>query len=263
MGARRSGWTTVCLLATGLAAWTAAGAFAAETAAEELLKGRGLSKSGLVYVLAGAESAFFKELDAVEPYFSRLQEGRRNILAVAENDALILVGNNRLSELNASIGLLERTIGSFKRKNTIQKQQLLADKAALVQERATLRPQLDAARNARTSPARRRELFGEFERVRTEFLEKAKAVGPVAERVKSDYARLAGDQAVRDAIKDVARAARTRIDLGPSPRYKAAYRRYQAAIEGAKSPDELMKEYSSKRRTESPGAAKGKRARTR
>lgn len=261
MVSRRSRWMTGCLLAAGLAAW--GGAAAAEPSPEEVLKSRGLSKSGLYYVLADPEADFFKELDAVEPYFARLQEGRRNILAVAENDSRVLVGERRMSELNASINLLDRTIRGFGRKNTFGKQDLVAERAMLVQERAALRPQLDAARGARISPAQRREMFGDFEKMRTEFRDKARTVSPAGERVQSQYTKLANDEAIRAAIKDVGRAAKTRIELGPSPRFKAAYRGFQAAVSGAKSPDELMKEDSSKRKADGPAATKGKRAKAR
>lgn len=261
MVSRRSWRMTGCLLAVGLAAWT--GVSAAEPSPEEILKERGLSKSGLFYVLSDSESAFFEQLSAVEPYFNRLQEGRQNILAMAENDSLIRMGQSRMSELNSSISLLDRTIGRFGRKNTMEKQQLVANRATLVQERANLRPQLDAAKGARVGPVQRRQMLSEFEKQRTEFLDKARYVRPAVERVQSQYAALAKDKAVRDALKDAQRAAKARIELGPSPKFKAAYRDFQATVNGAKTPEELMKDYANQRQAKDPADANEKRVKAR
>jgi hypothetical protein len=214
-------------------------------------------------VLADPEAAFLEHLDSVQPYFARLQEGRRAITAVAESDALILAGENRMSELNSGISLLDHTIARFGRKNAVGKQELIAQRMTLVQERASLRPQLDAARGARMGPMQRRKMFEEFEKQRTEFLDKARYARPAADRVLAQYAELAKDKAVAQALKDLRQSTKARIELGPSPRFKSAYREFQAAVTGAKTPDELMKEYAERRQGKGPGDATPKRGKTR
>jgi hypothetical protein len=224
------------------------------------LEARGLTRSGTLYVLADAESTALAKLAEVEPYFARVQESRGIIQVFAGHDATVLDARNRRSALNARIAQLDDMIRRFGRKNTLDKQLLKAERARLFDERAALLPQLAAAERTQAPLCERKRVFADFEKRRAAFLDKARYVRLSAERAQNHYEDLARDRTVTDALKALQKSTKARIALGPSSKFKSAYRAFRIAATGAKSADELFEDYLNERQMSAGARAKGTKA---
>jgi hypothetical protein len=253
----RRTWWAICGLA--LATCTeGAGAPPAQSSPEQVLQSFGLARSGKLFILEDEEADFLKELDTIRPLLDRLDESRLQILSFADQEAKLEAAEQAMGVYNSQIRMLDGLINQAGRRNSVAKQEALANRRVLMSERTTLQPQLEAARRSRMSPMQQRQMFNTFTSRRQEFVDKAREVQPLGEKVRAKYAEIAKEFKVKDALKQLRTASKARVDLGPTPSFNDNWKSFLAALNGAKTPDELMADAQKKQRAPS-GAAAGKK----
>jgi hypothetical protein len=104
--------------------------------------------------------------------------------------------------------------------NSIRKQawnDLLYYEKQLIMYRNRLNDELNRRHKGLVSDRKKQQLFEEFSQKQKEFLNETQEPTAEADEIKHKYAELDKDEAVRKALVEVNRLAKTKLVLGPTP----------------------------------------------
>jgi hypothetical protein len=211
--------TTSLLVLLGV---TSANALAAESP-DAVLKGRGLKKSGLIYVLDG-ESEFLAKIAKVQPLYDQMTKSYAKLdvifRAKAEYDAMDLqykLLTERLRNVQAEIDAHPPLSNNMLRQNWYD---LLESEKQLRFERNALDRELDLRWKSLVSESKREALLNEFQQQRQDFLKESRDLTSLSDKVDESYDQLARDEDVKNALTALRASTKSRVSLGPSPEFK-------------------------------------------
>ncbi len=196
---------------------------AGDTTPEEVLKGRGLKKSGSVYVLGG-ETDFLKKLGKIQPMYNQM------ISAYSKLDSIIRSQNEydamdvqykllteRLRNVQAEIDSHPPLSNNELRQNW---NDLLEAEKQLRFQRNGLDRELDLRWKTLVSDSQREKFFSEFQKLRRDFLAESHDLRAMSDAITADYDRLAKDDAVKKSLSAVRASTKARVELGPTAEFK-------------------------------------------
>jgi hypothetical protein len=196
---------------------------AADAKPEDVLKGRGLKKSGSIYVLEG-EADFLKKLARVQPLYDQMTNAYSKLDAIVRNqneydamDVQYKLLTERLRNVQAEIEAHPPLSNNELRQNWYD---LLEAEKQLRFQRNGLDRELDLRWKTFVSESQRDKLFDEFQKLRRDFLTESRDLRALSESVSANYDRLAKDDAVKKALSALRAATKARVELGPSPEFK-------------------------------------------
>jgi hypothetical protein len=219
-----------------------AAAVGAGPSAEEVLKNRGLSLSGLVYVLDAEEDADLKgKMEAVKPLkerfiaaLSRSDEIAQADRAVKEIDATVSTFRNERHDFQSQIDLIHRNLPRNNRNVALNSAQLEMIQALEAQRDARDKSVSDLAHRKNTivadlpTPPQRREVEAAVQKNAGVFAVALADARRVVDRVLSAYFQLARDAEVKKALNDVIRATKSSRSLGPSGKFRLLVRQLES-----------------------------------
>jgi hypothetical protein len=216
-----SGWSAGRLLVLGMV--VGASAFGAEPTPDEVLKARGLKKSGLLYVLDG-ESDFLAKLGKLQPNYRHVKELHDKLAVVMQNqyeydqlyDQWTLV-EERLRNVQAEIDTHPPLNNNELRQHWYD---LLDSEKQLRFQYNELRREVNLRYRKLVSKQERENLSNEFQDRREDFLKESRALRGLADKAKEKYNALSKDDAVKKAIGELRLTTKARVDLGPSAEFK-------------------------------------------
>jgi hypothetical protein len=249
----------VALLAVAAASGHASTA-ADDPSPEKILEGRGLKRSGMLYVV-DAESDFISQAAKLQPAYRQLKADYDKLAAVMLNqteydqlnDEWTLV-NERLRNVQAEIDTHPPLNNNELRLNW---NNLLAAERQLRFHYNELGREVNLRYRRLVSDSEKERLQGAFQKQRDDFVEKSKDLRAQAEKLKSDYDALNRDDAVKKALEALKGSTKARITLGPSPGFKNASTWLTNALKNT-SPDSLKPARNGPRNTRpGKGATRG------
>ena len=220
--------TRSCLAVALLAVVAALGDAAAITAdptPEKVLEGRGLKRSGMLYVL-DAESDFVPRVAKLQPSYRQLKASYEKFATVVINQAEYDALNDRWTLVNEQWGNVSAEIDAHPplSNNELKQnwQNLLDTERQLRIQYNELRREVNLRYRRLVSDSERERLQGEFLKQREEFLTKSKELRELADKIKTEYSELSQDESVKKALAALKLSTKARISLGPSPEYRKA-----------------------------------------
>jgi len=214
---------------------------AADPTPEDVLKGRGLKKSGWICVLDG-EADFLKKLAKVQPLYDQMTNAYSKLDAIVRNqneydamDVQYKLLTERLRNVQAEIEAHPPLSNNELRQNW---NDLLEAEKQLRFQRNGLDRDLDLRWKTLVSDSQREKLFNEFQKLRRDFLTESRDLRAISEGVSENYGWLAKDDAVKKALSALRASTKARVELGPSPEFKRKSALLRSA-ERAFSPESL------------------------
>jgi hypothetical protein len=200
-------------------------AMAADPTPEQVLNGRGLKQSGMLYVLE-AESDFV-------PKVAKLQPGFRQSKATYDKLAAILINQAEYDTLNDQWTLVNEQWGNVRAEidahpplsnNLLRQnwQNLLEAERRLHLQYNVLQREVNLRYRRLVSDDEKERLRGDFLKQREEFLEKSAELRTQAGKIQDEYRTLGQDEAVKKALDALKLSTKARLTLGPSPDFKKA-----------------------------------------
>jgi hypothetical protein len=243
-----------------LCAIAGAAAIAAEQTPEEVLKSRGLKRSGMLYVLE-AESEFVPKVAKLQPSYRQLKVQYDKVATVmqsqAEYDALddrwTLV-NEQLRDVQAEIDAHPPTSNNELKQSW---QNLLEAERQLRFQYNELRREVNLRYKRLVSDSEKEKLQGDFLKQRDDFLESSRELRALAGKVRDDYSALSHDDAVKKALTALKVSAKGSVNLGPSPDFKKASAWLINAVRST-SPESLAPRGRKKNANKGKASTKGK-----
>ena len=192
---------------------------------EKVLEGRGLKRSGMLYVL-DAESDFVPRVAKLQPSYRQLKASYDKFAAVVINQAEYDALNDRWTLVNEQWGNVRADIDAHPplSNNELKQnwQNLLDAEKQLRYQYNELRREVNLRYPRLVNDSERERLQGEFLKQREEFLEKSRELRELADKIKTEYSGLSQDGAVKKALAALKISTKARISLGPSPEYRKA-----------------------------------------
>jgi len=217
----RSLWAAGLLAVLG--ALQGAAAIAADHTPEEVLKSRGLTKSGTLYVL-DAEAGFLEKFAKVQPLYLQLRVLYNKLAAIAQYQYEYDVIENQYTLVTEQVRNVQAEQDSFPpTSNNLLKQQwreLLELERQLRIQRNELDRELNLRYKNLVSDWQKEKLSDEFQKRREDFLKQTREPRAVADRIKEQYGELSRDEAVKKALGALRLSTKARVDLGPTPEFK-------------------------------------------
>ncbi len=260
MSRTRSLWAAGLLAVLG--ALQATAAVADLEAPEEVLKSRGLTKSGSAYVVA-LEADFREKYAKVEPLYRQLRELYTKLFTIAkyqyeydDMDKQYNLVTEQLRNVQAEQDAFPST------SNSVLKQQwaeLLELERQLRLQRNALNRELNLRYKNLVSDRQKEKLSDEFQKQRENFLKEAQEPRALAEKIKERYGELSKDAAVKKALDELRRSTKSSISLGPS----AEFRKKSTLLKNAEaelSPRNFVRKSTGKKAQKSQAERKTKNA---
>ncbi len=236
-----------------LGALQGAAAIAADQTPEEILKSRGLTKSGTIYVL-DTEADFFEKFAKVQPLYLQLREVYNKLFAIAQYQYDYDMLDNRYNFVTEQLRNVQAEQDAFPpTSNNLLKQQwqdLLELEKQLRFERNELNRELNLRYKNLVPDWQKEKLTDEFQKRREEFLKEAQEPRALAEKIKGKYAELSKDDAVKKALDALKLSKKARLILSPT----AEFRKKSTQLKNAEA------ELSPKNFVRKPAVKKGAKA---
>jgi hypothetical protein len=238
-----------------------AAAPAADPTPEKVLEGRGLKRSGMLYVV-DAESDFIPQVAKLQPSYRQLKATYDKLATIVQtqaaydqlNDEWTLV-NERLRNVQAEIDTHPPLNNNDLRQNW---NNLLEAERQLRFRYNELGRDVNLLYRRLVPDAEKERVQGEFKKQREDFLAKSKELRTQSDKIKAEYDELARDDAVKKALETLKVSTKARITLGPSPGFKNASAWLANALR-ATSPESLRPtRKNTKMATKGTGSAKGR-----
>jgi hypothetical protein len=245
-------WTVVAMT------W-AAGVRAAESPAEELLKGRGLLRSSSLYVLEDETLVKTKLYDAqstFEPFAAAFKQ--QVVFERAEQQLKVLEQQRietrrRIDDLGVAMSRFP--IPRFRNNMDWDAYNQLRNEQNLLQlsinevnsNRGTLNNQMPTFQQ-------KEEIKAEVKRRRGPFLDSIRKLRELVDATLEKYQTLAEDDEVKDALVTLGRASKVQLKLGPSSEFRAAVKELEKAEKmirpgSLKAPDSPSRKTSPSRKS--------------
>ncbi len=228
---------------------------------EKLLEGRGLKRSGMLYVL-DQESDFVPQVAKLRPAYGQLKASFNKLAAVLQNQAEYDYLDDQWTLVNEQLRNVQAELDDHPPlTNNVLRQNwnnlLEAEKQLRFQYNALGR-EVNLRYRRLVSDGEKERLQDEFKERREEFLEKSKELRTQADRIKAEYDKLSKDDAVKKALEALKLSTKGRLSLGPSPGFKNASNWLNEAVKST-SPDSLKPKLNRKNnRNTTKDAAKKK-----
>jgi hypothetical protein len=250
----------IALLAI-VAALGDAAAFADDPNPEKVLEGRGLKRSGMLYVV-DQESDFVPQVAKLKPGFQQLKTTFTKLAAVMQNQAEYDYLNDQWTLVNEQLRNVQAEIDAHPplNNNVLRQnwQNLLDAEKQLRYQYNELGREVNLRYRRLASDDEKERLQGEFKKQREDFLEKSKDLRKQADKIKAEYDKLAKDDAVKKALDALKLSTKGRVSLGPSPGFKNASNWLNDAVKST-SPESLKPKVNKKgMRNTTKDTAKGK-----
>jgi hypothetical protein len=247
---------------TGLAALLVvlggSGAFAADTSAEDVLKGHGLTRSGVFFIVASESEAIENTQLKVRPLVQYMAQAHGKFAVVLENEMLLEEAEDYKIRVVSEIGNVDLALPDMPRRNILEKQQALQAQ----QWRNQLSKELNVTNNQIAALHRRQvpqgvkmKLEKDFEQKRSDFLSAAADLRPLADKTMGEYNELKGNASVKNALNAYKQLTKANIPLGPSKDFVKAIQFVKSA-ERTYSPETAAPNKKKKK----PASLKGSRA---
>ena len=198
-------------------------AFAADQSPEEVLKSRGLTKSGSVYVL-DLEADFFEKFSKVQPLYRQLSEVYQKLYVIAQQQYAYDDMDNQYNAVTEHLRNVQAEQDAFpSTSNSVLKQQwaeLLELERQLRLQRNALNSELNRRYKNLVSDRQKEKLSDEFQKRREAFLKEAQEPRATAEKIKEKYGELAKDEAVKKALAALRLSTKVRLNLGPTTEFR-------------------------------------------
>jgi hypothetical protein len=198
-------------------------AIAAVQTPEELLKSRGLTKSGSVYVLDD-EADFLEKFAKLQPLYMQLRELYNKLFVMAQNQNAYDETDNQYDIVTEQLRNVQAEQDAFpSTSNSVLKQQwaeLLELERQLRLQRSALNRELNLRYKNLASDRQKEALSDDFQKKRENFLKETKEPRAVAEKIKEKYGELSKDEAVKKALAAVTAATKARVTLGPTAEFR-------------------------------------------
>ncbi len=263
----RSLWAAGLL--AGFGALLGAAAVADDQTPEQVLKSRGLTKSGAVYVLS-EEAEFREKFATIEPLYRQLRELYTKLFVIVKYQYEYDDLENQYDFATEQLRNVQAEQDAFPAtSNNVLKQQwaeLLEMERQLRVQRNALNRELNL-RYKNLAPDRQREkLSEEFQNRRDEFLKETREPRALAEKIKDKYGELSKDESVRKALDALRVSTKARLNLGPTAEFRKKSTQLKNA-EAELSPKNFVRKGAAAGKGKKPqaerktkDAAKGKRA---
>jgi hypothetical protein len=208
---------------------------------EKILEGRGLKRSGMLYVV-DAESDFIPQVAKLQPDYRQLKAAYDKLFAVVQNQAEHDELNVRWTLVSEQLGNVQAEIRAHPPLNNNELRQswyTLLDMEKQYQfQYNELRREVNLRYQKLVSDTAKEKLQDEFQKRRDEFLAKSKEQRTQGESIKAEYDKLAKDDGVKRALETLRASTKARVTLGPSPGFKKASAWLNDAVK-ATSPESL------------------------
>jgi hypothetical protein len=243
-GAESMRATRTSLATTLLAVVTALGnaaAVADDPSPETVLEGRGLKRSGMLYIV-DQESDFVPQVAKLRPSFGQLKASFTKLAVVMQNQAEYDYLNDQWTLVNEQLRNVQADIDAHPvlSNNVLRQnwQNLLDAEKTLRYQYNELGREVNLRYRRLSSDDEKERLQGEFKKQREDFLEKSKELRARADRIKAEYDQLSKDDAVKKALDALKLSTKRGVGLGPSPTFKNASAWLNDAVRST-SPDSL------------------------
>jgi hypothetical protein len=200
-----------------------AAAIASQTDAESVLKSRGLTKQGRLYVVE-KEGAFLEKLGKLQPLYDELKKRYAGLAAIAQQqseydqiDLRYELVNEQLRKVQAEQDASPPNSNNFLKQRW---QELLEMEKQLRFERSELNREINLRYKELVPDSRKQRLLSEFQQRREEFLKQSHDLLPLVDEINARYGELAKDDAVKKALESVRQSAKTAVVLGPTSEFK-------------------------------------------
>jgi hypothetical protein len=224
-------------------------AIAAVQTPDELLKSRGLTKSGSVYVLDD-EADFLEKFAKVQPRYRQLQELYNKLYVIAQNQYAYDEIDNQYNIVTEQLRNVQAEQDAFpSTSNNVLKQQwaeLLELERQLRFQRNALNRELNLRYKNLASDRQREAHSDDFQKKRDNFLKETKEPRAVAEKIKEKYGELSKEEAVKKALAAVTAATKARVNLGPTAEFRKKSTQLKNA-EAELSPKNLVRKPAGKK----------------
>jgi hypothetical protein len=236
-------------------------AVAGDPAPEKVLEGRGLKRSGTLFVL-DQESDFVPQVAKLRPSFGQLKAAFTKLAAVMQNQAEYDYLNDQWTLVNEQLRNVQAEIDAHPplSNNELRQnwQNLLAMEKQLRYQYNELAREVNLRYRRLVSDGEKERLQGDFQKQREDFLEKSKELRAQADKIKAEYAKLSKDDAVKKALETLKLSTKGSLGLGPSPGFKNQSAWLNDAVKST-SPDSLKPKINRKNaKIPTKDAAKGK-----
>jgi hypothetical protein len=200
-------------------------AVAEDSPPEQILTGRGLKRSGSLYLLP-AEAEFVPKVTKLQPSFRELKARYDELFSAIQNRAEYQVLDDQWTLVNEQLRKVQAeqdahpptTTNELKQswRNLLEAERQLRFQYSELQREVNLRsPRL-------VSESKTEQLRDAFRKQRDEFLAGSKELREMGEKIKDDYRTLSQDDEVKKALESIKATTRSRIGLGPSGDFKKA-----------------------------------------
>lgn len=201
-----------CLVGNG-------GAIAATPTPEDVLRERGLTRSGVYFVLK-SEADVFAAVKHIRPAMVRMTTAGDKIIDNMVIEANFHEADDMRIWLAGQIQIYDIEIPMMPRQTYEQKaraQQAMAERNVLRENLVIARAQADTLRKRRLSPQQVEKLGLAFDKCKTEFVREREEMGPVVNATMKEYSELNADTAVRNALNAYGTMNKFKARIGPSP----------------------------------------------
>jgi hypothetical protein len=192
---------------------------------EKLLEGRGLKRSGMLYVV-DSEADFIPQVAKLQPGYRQLKATYDKLATIVQTQAAYDQLNDEWTLVNERLRNVQAEIDTHPPLNNNELRQnwnnLLEAERQLRFRYNELGRDVNLLYRRLVSDAEKERVQGDFEKQREDFLTKSKELRTQGEKIKADYDALARDDSVKKALETLKLSTKARITLGPSPGFKNA-----------------------------------------
>lgn len=222
---RDSRFLVATALVVALATLADVTAFAADDTPEQVLAGRGLERSGMLYILA-AESDFVPKVAKLQPQYRALQTKFDKLALVLQNQAEYDVLDNQWTLVSEQLGNVQAEIDAHPplSNNVLRQnwQNLLDTEKQLRFQYNELKREVNIRYRKLVPESERDELRREFLKEREEFLESSRELRAQADTIKGQYTALAKDAVVKKALAALKTTTKASLTVAPTGDFKKA-----------------------------------------
>jgi hypothetical protein len=200
-----------------------AGSAAIAAGPDDVLKSRGLTRSGMLYVL-DAEAGFLDRVGKLQPSYQQLKGLYENLFAIMQNQAEYDELDRRWTLVNERLGNVRAEIGAHPPlSNNVLRQHwydLLESEKQLLFQWNELNREVNLRYKKLIPDWKKENLTNDFQKRRGDFLKETRDLHALVDKIKGQYGVLSKDDAVQKALVALRTSTKSPLDLGPSPEFK-------------------------------------------
>lgn len=226
---------------------------------EELLKSRGLTRSGSHYILEEREQECFKKFGDIKPLYETLETSFNKLSAIAMSEAQIqelqaeeMMLRQQIQVVGSSGTSSSRYGGRYARyaqsPTQQMQQQLRAQQGMVAQQLAVAKQQAPPAKTKQDQTAL-------YQKHRAELMEKSTEVQELFDKVQKDYTDIEAEPPVRAALGELRKSAKAQLKIAPSAEFTKKLAQLKK-LERMMDPQSAAKEAAAKSKGKKKSKAK-------